>query len=189
MVMRNKEDVRQELIKAGVGCMFFEVFWLRKIRLFAENLRENEHMLGGVWCFFRKHWGRLVATETRIFFLEQKGLFGSVVESFNYKNLNSVEITKGLIFSEMTITSGMAAQQVQWVPKFQLTPFMQLIQERLDDLDGIRSDVSRGKPHDEQVDEELQPDLVDLLKRLDQMKKKGMLTEEEFETQKSRLLT
>jgi hypothetical protein len=108
---------------------------------------------------------------------------------FNYKNLNSVEMTKGLIFSEMTITSGMAAQQVQWVPKFQLTPFMQLIQERLDDLDGSRPDVARGKPHDEQVDEELQPDLVDLLERLDQLKKKGMLTEEEFETQRSRLLT
>jgi hypothetical protein len=83
----------------------------------------------------------------------------------------------------------MAAQQVQWVPKFQLTPFMQLIQERLDDLDGSRPDVSRRKPHHEQVDEELQPNLVDLLERLDQMKKKGMLTEEEFETQKSRLLT
>jgi hypothetical protein len=186
MVMRNKEDVRQELIKAGVGCMFFEVFWLRKIRLFTENLRENEHILGGVWCFFRRRWGRLVATETRILFLEQKGLFGSVIESFNYKNLNSVEMTKGLIFSEMTITSGMAAQQVQWVPKFQLTPFMQLIQERLDDLDGSRPDVAGGN---EQVDEELQPDLVDLLERLDQLKKKGVLTEEEFETQKSRLLT
>ena len=185
--MRNKEDVRQELIKAGVGCMFFEVFWLRKIRLFAENLRENEHILGGVWCFFRRHWGRLVATETRILFLEQKGLFGSVIESFNYKNLNSVEMTKGLVFSEMTITSGMAAQQVQWVPKFQLTPFMQLIQERLDDLDGSRPDVARGKGHDEQVEEELQPDVADLLERLDRLKRKGMLTEEEFESLARRL--
>ena len=71
--MRDKEEVRQELIKAGVGCMIFEVFWLRKISLFAENLRATEHILGGVWCFFRKHWGRLIATETRIVFLEQKG--------------------------------------------------------------------------------------------------------------------
>lgn len=61
--MRDKEQVRQELINAGVGCMIFEVFWLRKIRLFAENLRTTEHILGGVWCFFRKHWGRLIATE------------------------------------------------------------------------------------------------------------------------------
>ena len=181
--MRNKEEVRQELIKAGIGCMFFEVLWWRTIRLFAENLRNNEHILGGVWCFFRKRWGRLVATETRLFFLEQKSLFGSVVETFSYSKLNSVEMTKGLIFSEMTITSGMASQQVQWVPKFQSTRFIQLIQEKLDDL-------PRGGPREEQdTDQELNPNVVTQLERLAQLKDRGILTEDEFETQKWRLLS
>ena len=188
--MRNKEEVRQELIKAGIGCMFFEVLWWRKIWLFAENLRDNEHILGGVWCFFQKRWGRLVATETRLFFLEQKGLFGSVVESFSYSKLNSVEMTKGLIFSEMTITSGMASQQVQWVPKFQLTRFIQLIQEKLDDLESSREDLPRGRPREEQdTEQELNSNVVTQLERLAQLKDRGILTEDEFETQKWRLLS
>jgi hypothetical protein len=78
--------------------------------------------------FFSQARGRLIATETRIVFLEQKGVFGSVVESFNYSRINALEITKGLIFAEMTITSGVAAQQVQWIPKFQLTRFVELVQ-------------------------------------------------------------
>src|ERR1700736_2741948 len=182
--MRDKEEVRQELINAGVGCMIFEVFWLRKIRLFAENLRTTEHILGGVWCFFRKHWGRLVATETRIVFLEQKNIFGSVVESFNYSRINAVEMTKGLIFAEMTITSGVASQQVQWVPKYQLTAFVQLVQGRLDHLNGFHENEAPHEHPQAEAAPEFHADVVLQLERLTQLRRKGILTDEEFETQK-----
>jgi hypothetical protein len=46
-----------------------------------------------------------------------------VVESFNYNRINALEMTKGLISAEMMITSGVASQKVQWIPKFQLTRF------------------------------------------------------------------
>ena len=59
---------------------------------------------------------RQVATEDRVIFLERKG-FGSIVKSFSYGKLNSVEMAKGLIFSEMTITSGVTAQWVKMVPR------------------------------------------------------------------------
>jgi Bacterial PH domain/Short C-terminal domain len=186
--MRDKEEVRQELIKAGVGCMIFEVFWLRKISLFAENLRATEHILGGVWCFFRKHWGRLVATETRIVFLEQKGVFGSIVESFNYSKINALEMTKGLIFAEMTITSGIATQQVQWIPKFQLTRFVQLVQGMLDEPDDSPASERRHEIQQEETRADIPPDVGLQLERLDQLRLKGILTDEEFETQKVRLL-
>jgi hypothetical protein len=55
--MRDKEAVRQELVKAGVGCMIFEIFWLRKISLCAENLRATEHILGGVLVLFPQALG------------------------------------------------------------------------------------------------------------------------------------
>lgn len=186
--MRDKEAVRQELIKAGGGCMVFEVFWFRKISLFAENLRESEHILGGVWCFYRTHWGRLVATETRILFLEQEGIFGSVVESFNYNRINALEMTKGLIFAEMTITSGVATQQVQWVPKFQLTRFVQLVQRMLYDPDGGRANEARHEIPKEEAAGDIHPDVAMQLERLSQLRQKGILTEDEFETQKMRLL-
>jgi hypothetical protein len=185
--VRDKEEVRQELIKAGVGCMIFEVFWLRKISLFAENLRATEHILGGVWCFFRKHWGRLIATETRIVFLEQKGVFGSVVESFNYNRISALEMTKGLIFAEMTITSGVATQKVQWIPKFQLTRFVQLVQG-VDEPNGGVTTAPRHEIPPVEATADVEPDVGLQLERLNQLRVKGILTEDEFETQRTRLL-
>ena len=185
--MRDKEEVRQELINAGVGCMIFEVFWLRKIRLFAENLRTTEHILGGVWCFFRKHWGRLIATETRIVFLEQKGVFGSVVESFNYSRINALEMTKGLIFAEMTITSGIATQRVQWIPKFQLLRFVQLVQGRMDEPVAGPLKERRQEILQEEATVDVQPGVNTQLERLGQLRRKGILTDEEFESSARRL--
>jgi Bacterial PH domain/Short C-terminal domain len=185
--VRDKEEVRQELIKAGVGCMIFEVFWLRKISLFAENLRATEHILGGVWCFFRKHWGRLIATETRIVFLEQKGVFGSVVESFNYNRISALEMTKGLIFAEMTITSGVATQKVQWIPKFQLTRFVQLVQGGVDEPNG--GSVTTAPRHESppvEATADIEPGLQ--MERLNRLRVKGILTDEEFENLRTRLL-
>jgi hypothetical protein len=185
--MRDKEEVRQELIKAGVGCMIFEVFWLRKISLFAENLRPSEHILGGVWCFFRKNWGRLIATETRIVFLEQKGVFGSVVESFNYNRINALEMSKGLIFAKMTITSGVATQQLEWIPKFQLTRFVELVQGMLDEPGGGPTNDSRQAIAPQETIAEIEPDLGLQLERLSQLRRKGILTDDEFETLARRL--
>jgi hypothetical protein len=185
--VRDKDEVRQELVKAGVGCMIFEVFWLRKISLFAENLRATEHILGGVWCFFRKRRGRLIATETRIVFLEQKGVFGSVVESFNYNRISALEMTKGLIFAEMTITSGIKTQQVQWIPKFQLTRFVQLVQGMVDKTNGgvTTTPVNETLPVEATAD--IEPDMGLQLERLNQLRVKGILTEDEFETLARRL--
>ena len=185
--MRDKEEVRQELINAGVGCMIFEVFWLRKIRLFAENLRRTEHILGGVWCFFSKHWGRLIATETRIVFLEQKGVFGSVVESFNYSRINALEITKGMIFAKMTITSGVATQQVQWIPKFQLTRFVQLVQGMMDEPKCGVTIAARSEIPQEEASADIPPEFGLQLERLKQLRRKGILTDEEFESLGRRL--
>jgi hypothetical protein len=186
--MRDKEEVRQELVNAGIGCMIFEVFWARKVSLFAENLRATEHILGGVWCVFRKQWGRLVATETRIVFLEQKGLFGSVVQSFNYSRINALQITKGLIFAEMRITSGIVAQRVEWIPKFQLTRFVQLVQGRLDEPVGDPPNERCQQIPPEEVTVEIPLDVNTQLARLDHLREKGILTDEEFETQRTRLL-
>jgi hypothetical protein len=168
--------------------MFCEVFWLRKIRLFAETLLENEHVLGGVWCFMRKRLGRLVATESRILFLGQRGVWGSVVESFNYSRLNSVEMTKGFFFGEMTITSGMASQQVEMVPKFQLTPFMKLVQAKLTGLSTEGGDKSMGQIPEDSSDVEMMPGVVTLIERLATLRSKGILSDDEFEQNRSRLL-
>lgn len=45
---------------------FFELWWNRKVKLFAENLADNEHIVAGVRGYFRELRGRLVATETRL---------------------------------------------------------------------------------------------------------------------------
>jgi len=129
----------------------------------------------------------LIATETRIAFLEQKGVFGSVVESFNYNRISALEMTKGLIFAEMAITSGIATQRVQWIPKFQLTRFVQLVQGMLDEPNGGVTTARRHEVPPEETSADLEPTFGIQMERLTQLRVKGILTDEEFEALARRL--
>jgi Bacterial PH domain len=112
--MRNSKEVERELYSAGVP-PYFELLWDRKVRLFPENLADNEHIVAGVRGYFRELKGRLVATESRLLFLERKGLFGSVVESFPYSRIDEVATSKDILRGDLIINSGGSSETIKGI--------------------------------------------------------------------------
>jgi hypothetical protein len=175
--MRNFREVEKERYSAGVQ-PFFELWWSRKVRLFAENLADNEHIVAGVRGYFRELRGRLVATETRLLFVERKGLFGSVVERFPYSRINEVATSKNILRGDLIINSGGSSEAVRGIQKGLLTPFLTAVQHQLADF---RQGGPIGTPSSNN-------DVVTQLEKLAALRDRGVLSAEEFQAQKAKLL-
>ena len=174
--MRNFREVEQELYRAGVP-PFFELWWTRKVRLFAENLADNEHIVAGVRGYFRELRGRLVATETRLLFIERKGLFGSVVESFPYSRINEVAATKNILRGDLIINSGGSSETIKGIQKGLLTPFLTAVQHQLAEF---RQSGTMGTPSSDN-------DAATQLEKLAALRDRGVLSAEEFKAQKAKI--
>jgi Bacterial PH domain/Short C-terminal domain len=176
--MRNFKEVEQELYRAGVE-PFFELWWNRKVKLFAENLADNEHIVAGVRGYFRELRGRLVATETRLLFIERKGFFGSVVESFSYSRINEVATSKNVLLGDLIINSGGSSERIKGIQKGLLTPFLNVVQHQLADF---RHGGPIGTPS-------ANNDVASQLEKLAALRDRGVLTAEEFQAQKVKVLS
>jgi Bacterial PH domain/Short C-terminal domain len=167
----------KELYSAEVP-PFFELWWTRKVRLFAENLADNEHIVAGVCGFFRELRGRLVATETRLLFIERKGLFGSVVESFPYSRINEVATSKNILRGDLIINSGGSSETIKGIQKGLLTHFLTAVQHQLAEF---RQGGSTGTPFSRNG-------LATELEKLAALRDRGVLSAEEFQAQKAKIL-
>src|SRR5260221_1523675 len=174
--MRNFKEAERELYSAGVQ-PFFELWRSRKVRLFAENLADNEHIVAGVRGYFRELRGRLVATEARLLFVERKGLFGSVVESFPYSRINEVATSKNILRGDLIINSGGSSETIRGIQKGLLTPFLTAVQHQLD----FRQGGPIGTPSSNN-------DVATQLEKLAALRDRGILSAEEFQAQKAKIL-
>jgi Bacterial PH domain/Short C-terminal domain len=177
--MRKASEVEQELNKAGLE-RFWEFWWTRKVQLFAENLGDNEHILAGVRGYFRGVRGRLVATEQRLLFIERKGFFGSIVESFAYSRVNEVSASKEVFRGDLIINSGASTERIRGIWKSHLIPFLHLVQQTLAEF---RYGGPMGSPGPV-----THLDTASQLEKLASLRDRGVLTPQEFQEQKTKLL-
>jgi len=179
--MRRFNEVERELNKAGVQ-RFLEFWWTRKVELFAENLADDEHILAGVRGYFKEIRGRLVATERRLLFIERKGFFGSIVESFPYSRINEVSASKDVFRGDLIINSGASTERIKGIQKRFLTPFLHFVQRAL-------ADFRHGGPIGAPSNNVASNDIASLLERLAALRDRGVLTGQEFQAQKERILS
>lgn len=120
--------------------------------------------------------GIFVATNKRLIFIV-KGLFRLRVEDFPYDKISSIQYEKGIIVGKITIfTSGNKAS-IRNVNKNQAKDFG----------DFVREYISQ-KGESEQKHQKMEEDIVTKLENLAALKDKKILTEEEFQVQKKKML-
>ena len=125
--------------------------------------------------------GVLVATDRRAVFVD-KGLFGSLkVESFPYAYIRAVESKTGIFMGEINIHTTRGRGQVKDVPKDHVGLFADFLRNKVSQFtDKIR------KPREVAPSPALS--IADELKKFAELRDQGIITEEEFNDQKSRLL-
>ena len=119
--------------------------------------------------------GIFIATDTRLVFFSSKMFNGYDMEVFPYLNISSIEMGKSLMGYSISFFASGNKVSMKWI-NGDVSSFMNVVKPKID------------KKTSSQTPNNSVPDVADQIRKLSELKNEGILTEEEFQSQKERLL-
>lgn len=153
------------------------------ISLVKEHLDKDESILKSAYGTYETkilgadsvRSGVFIATERRVVLFGKK-TFGFEIESFLYKNISSFEVSKGFMGSTIKIISSGNFAKMKWIQKGDVQGFKQLVNSKMNEPSSSPNPPGNSES------------IYDQIEKLYGLKQKGIITEEEFLSQKSKLL-
>ena len=127
----------------------------------------------------------LVATNSRVIFVDKGLIYGVRVEDFAYDQLTSIEYKTGMIFGKITMFAAGNRAVISQIPKEPAKDFADYVRARISNASPQASVTPTRPPLSPQ---EPGQDFIAQLERLGDLKERGILTEEEFLAQKKKIL-
>ena len=127
--------------------------------------------------------GLLVATDRRLIFVD-KGLVGLTVEDFYFEDISSIESHIGWMMGNVNIYARGNKENIEDVPKDMIRPFSDFLRNRL----ALAKQLKDPLPASHEQPTSSSVSVADELIKFTELLKDGILTEEEFNVQKRRLL-
>jgi hypothetical protein len=128
--------------------------------------------------------GILVATNKRLVFVD-KGMVGLRVEDFPYDKITSIQYHLGFAGGTLTIFASGNKADIQHVPKDQCKAFGDFVRAR---ITGVAQHASVAEAAEPSPAVATDDDVLHKLERLARLKEQGVLSDEEFQAQKQRIL-
>lgn len=173
---QNTKDSEIETQLKAIGIDTKSVFWGRKeLKELPSILNQNEKIVALVIGTYNDGTGLLVATNNRLIFIDKGLLYGLKIEDFGLDKITSIQFESGFLLSEIKIMASGNIAKISNVEQGNGKRFS----------DTVRNLLSQPKP---QNVPETKIDFVDQLERLAKLKDNGIITEEEFNQQKEKIL-
>ncbi len=154
------------------------IFWTRKeIRALPEILEHDEGVKAVTSGLMDGKTWLAVCTDRRIIFLNRGMFFGLRQLQVPLDRVQAIDNEATILFGSITVWDGASAFTIGLVLKSSILPFVRVAQEQ------IHLFRKTHKP-----DTNAQPDIASQLEKLAELKEKGYLTDDEFQTQKKKLL-
>jgi|CXWL01.1.fsa_nt_gi hypothetical protein len=155
------------------------IFWTKKeIRALPEILEHDESVKAITSGLMNNATWLAVCTEKRVIFINRGMLYGIRQIQIPLERIQAIDHEATIFFGSITVWDGASAFTISMVLKNSILPFVKATQEQMHALRG-------------QIKSAPQPAAMDIasqLERLANLKEKGHLTEEEFQSQKKKLL-
>lgn len=133
-----------------------------------------EDMIQG--CYHGKQ-GLLIATNTRIIFLYKGFMWGTNVQDFTYSKITTIEYRTGLVDGRLVIYAAGNIEEIKYVsPKSRVREFGEFVRSKLTNKNEFQNSPSN------------QLSVVEQLEKLVALKDKGILSDDEFFSEKQKLL-
>lgn len=154
------------------------IFWTRKEIRYLPNILENGEVIKAITSGIMNNATWLaVCTQQRLIFLNRGFLYGIEQMQIPLERIQAIDNEFSLFFGNITVWDGASAFTIANVLKRSILPFVKVTQEQMYiSRHGAKTATSTGT------------DVVTQLEKLAELREKGHLTDEEFQTQKKRLL-
>ena len=159
----------------------FQILKRKEIREIPRILADNEKLDNIVQGIYNKGIGILISTNRRLVFIDKGLLYGLKVEDFPLDKITSIQYETGLLMGKLKIhTSGNIAV-IDNVEKGSVRKFAEFVRDKIEN--------KTSENNSNQVTDNKEPDIMDKLEKLGKLRDNGILTEEEFNEQKVKLLS
>lgn len=149
----------------------------KEINELPQILAESETIDNIAQGTYNNGQGILVSTNRRLVFVDKGLLYGLKVEDFPLDKITTIQYETGFLLGEIKIhTSGNIAK-IDNVEKATARAFAEFVRNKLSQSKEATATIINN-----------QPDVYDQLEKLAKLKEQGILTQEEFDTQKKKLL-
>ena len=155
----------------------------RDIKKLPEYLNAGETVLVMAGGRTGNNNGLLVATSRRALFVSE-GLVNHSHEDFPYDRISSVTTTRGMLLAKIVIHTGGASRIIENIGKSEAEAVSAIIRERVEAVTRERSQPQQSAPSPTATPTGIAAELRELA----ELRDLGVLTPEEFEGQKRKLL-
>ena len=152
-----------------------EIYLKRKeIKELPKILSKNEKIDNIIEGMYNGGIGILVSTNRRLIFIDKGILYGLKVEDFPLNKISSIQYETGLLSGKIKIHTTGNITTIDKVEKTSVRDFAEFVRNKIE----LKAETKN----------ENQNDIFDKLEKLGNLKDKGILSNEEFEIQKKKLL-
>ncbi|AZB02216.1 hypothetical protein EG359_04315 [Chryseobacterium joostei] len=168
------DEIKEELEQLDINPTFFA---RKEIRELPNILSEDEKIVYLVEGRNKitTHHIVLVATDRRLIFVDKEFMYGLKVEDFSYSKISSIQYETELMLASIDIHVSDDIVEIDGVGKYDAELF----------CEKVRNFMSHPEEYFQNKSE---PSTLDQLEQLGRLKENGILSEEEFNEQKKRLL-
>lgn len=154
--------------------------WLGKkeVKELPNIIQSNEVIKCLIQGIYNKGNGLLVLTDKRLIFID-KGFVNLKTEDFPLKRISSIQFESGILYAKIKIHTSSNIAEIENVDKVQGKEFVNFVKSQIEESEnnGNKSKVIQQ-----------QPDILLQIEKLSELKDKGILTEDEFNDKKAKLL-
>lgn len=167
-------EIKEELEQLDINPTFFA---RKEIRELPNILSEDEKIVYLVEGRNKitTHHIILVATDRRLIFVDKEFMYGLKVEDFSYSKISSIQYETELMLASIDIHVSDDIVEIDGVGKYDAELF----------CEKVRNFMSHPEEYFQNKSE---PSTLDQLEQLGRLKESGVLSEEEFNEQKKKLL-
>jgi len=180
--MPTREQIHAQINKLGHKYIFYTK---KEIDRLPGIMTEGEEVRGLTSGFSDYRTVLAVCTNRRLILLDSGMFFGQRQWQVGLDRIQSIDGSYALLFGTITIWDGTAAKRINMVWASSVNPFTQAARRAIDEFRHLSTKEAftgvnmSGGGH---------TDVASQLERLAKLKDSGHLTEEEFQTQKKKLL-
>lgn len=181
----SQKTKRLEEIKAMIQNLKLDnissFFGRKEIKELPNILADNEIIDNIIQGTYNNGQGILVSTDRRLVFVDKGLLFGLKVEDFPLDKISSIQYETGIMWGKVKIHTTSNVASIEQVDKAAARKFGEFVRDKL----SRPKETVAVQPQPQTA---AQPNVLEQLEKLGQLKTAGILSEEEFAEQKKKLL-